>query len=162
MKKTWLLILCAIGLCACRPTPEQLVKRFILDKAIDPSSMRVIYHSEVLRPEVTKQDTFYHLVSMDSLCACSDSIRIETHTSPEHYYCYWTIEGNDSDAQPCRCNIELAVMSDGEVMFYDKYRASYYKATATETHAQNDTFTNVNWPNLYSSQMWALRQILLK
>lgn len=116
MRKCLFFIVCALCFCACKPTPEQLVKRFILDKAIDPSSVRVLYHSEVLRPERTKQDTLYHLISIDSICACSDSIRIETRHFPEHYYCYWTIEGNDSSAQPFRCNIELAVMPDGDVM----------------------------------------------
>lgn len=163
MRKYLFFIVCAICFCACKPTPEQLVKRFILDKAIDPSSVRVLYHSEVLRQERTKQDTLYHLISIDSICACSDSIRIETRHFPEHYYCYWTIEGNDSSAQPSRCNIELAVMTDGDVMFYDKYGKLYYGSTSSETRALLDTFTNINWPNLYSSPgVWAIRKALLK
>lgn len=157
MRKYLFFIVCALCFCACKPTPEQLVKRFILDKAIDPSSVRVIYHSEVLRQERTKQDTIYHLISIDSICACSDSIRIETRHFPEHYYCYWTIEGNDSSAQPSRCNIELAVM------FYDKYGKLYYGATSSETRELLDTITNINWPNLYSSPgVWAIRKALLK
>lgn len=163
MKKILLFIFSAVALTACKHTPEQLANRFIIDRAVDPSSMRVLYHSEVLRPERTKQDTFYHIAALLPDTAYSDSIRIETHYYPEHYYCYWTIEGNDSSAQPCRCNIELAVMTDGDVMFYDKYGKLYYGSTSSETRALLDTFTNINWPNLYSSPgVWAIRKALLK
>lgn len=162
MKKILLFIFSAVSFTACKPTPELLAKRFILDRAVDPSSMRVLYHSEVLRPERTKQDTFYHIAALLPDTAYSDSIRIETHYYPEHYYCYWTIEGNDSSAQPCRCNIELAVFPDGEVMYYEKYRDTYYGATASITHAQRDTLTGLRTPSFYKDAgVWALKQMLM-
>ena len=163
MKKTLLFALALLALTSCKQTPELLAKRFILDRAVDPSSMRVLYHSEVLRPERTKQDTFYHIASLLSDTVFSDSIRIETHQYPEHYYCYWTIEGNDSSAQPCRCNIELAVFPDGEVMYYEKYRSTYYGATAINTRAQRDTLTGIRTPGFYKdADVWALKQMLLE
>lgn len=163
MRRTFFYIIAAVALCACKPTPEQLAKRFIIDRAVDPSSMHILYHSEVLCPERTKQDTMFHLAALLHDTAIIDSIRIETRHFPEHYYCYWTIEGNDSSAQHFRCNIELAVMPDGDVMFYDKYGKLYYGATSSETRALLDTFTNINWPNLYSSPgVWAIRKALLK
>ena len=162
MKKILLFIFSAVAFIACKHTPEQLAKRFILDRAVDPSSMRVVYHSEVLRPERTKQDTFYHIAALLPDTAYSDSIRIETHYYPEHYYCYWTIEGNDSSAQPCRCNIELAVFPDGEVMYYEKYRDTYYGATASITHEQRDTLTGLRTPSFYKDEgVWALKQMLM-
>ena len=162
MKKILLFIFSAVAFTACKPTPEQLAKRFILDRAVDPSSMRVLYHSEVLRPERTKQDTFYHIAALLPDTAYSDSIRIETHYYPEHYYCYWTIEGNDSSAQPCRCNIELAVFHDGDVMYYEKYRDTYYSATASITHEQRDTLTGLRTPSFYKDAgVWALKQMLM-
>ena len=160
--KKYLYILSVLCLAACKPTPEQLANRFILDRAVDPSSMRVLYHSEVLRPERTKQDTMYHLATLLPDTAISDSIRIETRHFPEHYYCYWTIEGNDSASKPCRCNIELAVFPDGEVMYYEKYRSTYYGATAINTRAQRDTLTGIRTPGFYKDAgVWALKQMLL-
>ena len=162
MKKILLFIFSAVALTACKHTPEQLANRFIIDRAVDPSSMRVLYHSEVLRPERTKQDTFYHIAALLPDTAYSDSIRIETHYYPEHYYCYWTIEGNDSSAQPCRCNIELAVFHDGDVMYYEKYRDTYYSATASITHEQRDTLTGLRTPSFYKDAgVWALKQMLM-
>lgn len=162
MKKILLFIFSVVAFTACKPTPEQFAKRFILDRAVDPSSMRVLYHSEVLRPERTKQDTFYHIAALLPDTAYSDSIRIDTHYYPEHYYCYWTIEGNDSSAQPCRCNIELAVFPDGEVMYYEKYRDTYYGATASITHAQLDTLTGLRTPSFYKDAgVWDLKQMLM-
>lgn len=163
MRRHLLFILCALCICACKPTPEQRVKRFILDRAVDPSSMQILKHSEVLRPEQTKTNTFYHLVSIDSTRACSDSVRIETTILPEHYYCYWTIEGNDSTGNPCRCNVELAVMSDGKVMFFSKYCDTYYRPVSTETRAQRDTLTNIRYPGWYNEpDVWALEQMLIE
>ena len=162
MRRTLFYIIAAVALCACKPTPEQLAKLFILERAVDPSSMRILYHSEVLRPERTKQDTFYHIAALLPDTAYSDSIRIETHYYPEHYYCYWTIEGNDSSAQPCRCNIELAVFPDSEVMYYEKYRDTYYGATASITHEQRDTLTGLRTPSFYKDAgVWALKQMLM-
>ena len=163
MKKILLLLFSAVALTACKQTPEQLAKRFVLDRAVDPSSIRILYHSEVLRPERTKQDTMYHLATLLPDTAISDSIRIETRHFPEHYYCYWTIEGNDSASKPCRCNIELAVFPDGEVMYYEKYRDTYYGATASITHAQRDTLTGIRTPGFYKDAgVWALKQMLLE
>ena len=162
MKKILLLLFSAVALTACKQTPEQLAKRFVLDRAVDPSSIRILYHSEVLRPERTKQDTMYHLATLLPDTAISDSIRIETRHFPEHYYCYWTIEGNDSAFQPCRCNIELAIFPDGEVMYYEKYRSTYYGATAINTRAQRDTLTGIRTPGFYKDAgVWALKQMLL-
>ena len=162
MRKIYLFATIALSLAACRPTAEQLAKQFILDRAVDPSYMQILSHSEVLRPERTKLDTFYHITSIDSVRACSDSIRVETYIYPEHYYCYWTIEGNDSTGNQCRCNIELAVMPDGEVMFYGKYRNTYYGATSSDTRAQRDTLTGLRTPSFYNSAgVWALKQMLI-
>ena len=162
MRRTLFYIIAAVALCACKPTPEQLAKRFILERAVDPSSMRILYHSEVLRPERTKQDTMYYIAALLPDTAISDSIRIETRHFPEHYYCYWTIEGNDSASQPCRCNIELAVFPDGEVMYYEKYRSTYYGATAINTRAQRDTLTGIRTPGFYKdADVWALKQMLM-
>ena len=162
MRKILLFIFAAVALTSCKQTPEQLAKRFILNRAVDPSSMRILYHSEVLRPERTKQDTFYHIAALLPDTSYSDSIRIETHYYPEHYYCYWTIEGNDSSAQPCHCNIELAVFPDGEVMYYEKYRDTYYGATASITHEQRDTLTGLRTPSFYKDVgVWALKQMLM-
>lgn len=163
MRKIYLFAIVAVAFISCKPTPEQLAKQFILDRAVDPSSMHILYHSEVLRPERTKLDTFYHITSIDSVRACSDSIRVETYIYPEHYYCYWTIEGNDSTGNQCRCNIELAVMPDGEVMFYGKYRNTYYGATSSDTRAQRDTLTNIRYPGWYNDpDVWALEQMLIE
>jgi len=164
MRKILLLLFSAVALCACKPTtPEQLAKRFVLDRAVDPSSIRILYHSEVLRQERTKQDTMYHLAALLPDTAIIDSIRIETRHFPEHYYCYWTIEGNDSSAHPCHCNIELAVFPNGEVMYYETYRDTYYGATASITHEQRDTLTGIRTPGFYKdADVWALKQMLLE
>jgi len=162
MRKIYLFAIMAVAFISCKPTPEQLAKQFILDRAVDPSSMHILYHSEVLRPERTKQDTFYHVTAFSDGVAYSDSIRIETRHFPEHYYCYWTIEGNDSTAQPCRCNIELAVFPDGKVIYYEKYRDTYYGATASDTRAQADTLTGLRTPGFYKDAgVWALKQMLI-
>ena len=162
MRKIYLFALALLALTSCKPIPEQVAKQFILDRAVDPASMQILSHSEVLRPERTQMDTFYHISAFGDGLAYSDSIRIETHTYPEHYYCCLTIEGNDSTGNPCRCNVELAVMSDGEVMFYWKYRDTYYDATDVDTRAQRDTLTGLRTPSFYNEcGVWALKQMLI-
>ena len=163
MRKRILFIVCAMCICACKPTPEQRARQFILDRAVDPSSMHILSHSEVLHPKQTKTNTFYHLVNIDSTRAFSDSIRIETNVMPEHYYCYLTIEGNDSTGNTCRCNVELAVMPDGDVMFFSKYRDKFYEPVVIETQAQRDTLTNIRYPGWYNEpNVWALEQMLIE
>lgn len=162
MKKILLFIFSAVAFTACKPTPDQLAKRFIIDRAVDPSSMRVLYHSEVLRPERIKMDTFYHITMFCDGIVYSDSIRVETRHFPEHYYCYWTIDGNDSIGQLCHCNIELAVFPDGQVMFYNKFRDTYYDATESIIYAHCDTITDIHTPGFYKDAgVWALKQMLM-
>lgn len=160
--KKYLYILAVLCLNACKPAPDQIVRKFILNNAADPSSIRVLYHSEVLRPERTKQDTFYHVAAFGDDVAYTDSIRIETHHFPEHYYCYWTIEGNDTLGHPCHCNIELAAFPNGEVIFYSKYGDRYYGAISSYTYAQCDTIMDIRTPGFYKDAgVWALKQMLL-
>ena len=161
MKKTLFYIVALITLISCKPSAYNIGRQFVLDNAVDPSSMRILSHSEVLRSERTKLDTSYFIAAIDTNAIVTDSIRIDTRRYPEHYYCYWTIEGNDSIGKPCRCNIELAVLTDGSVIFYSKYRDLYYVPFSSCVRAQRDTLTDIRTPIFYKDAgVWAPRQLL--
>ena len=163
MKKTWLLILFAFCLFACKPSPYKIADDFVYDKAVHPSSIKILSRSAVLRPERTKLDTFYHIAAISPDTVFSDSIRIKTYTYPEHYYCCYKVSCIDDCEQPNQCLAELAVFPNGDVMFYNKYRDTYYGATASNTRAQRDTLTDIRTPSFYNSEgVWALKQMLIK
>jgi hypothetical protein len=147
---------------ACKPSPYKIADDFVREKAVHPSSIKIISRSAVLRQEHTKLDTFYYIAAIAHDTVFSDSIRIETHTYPEHYYCCYKVSCIDDCGQPNECLAELAIFPDGTAIFYNKYRDIYYGATESDTRAQRDTLTNIRTPSFYNkSGVWALKQMLL-
>ena len=175
MKKTLLFAFVAIAFMACKPSPRELAEKCLYENAVHPEYLKILSCNVTLRPERTKLDTFYHIAHVDGIknarpyewsnvtAIYSDSIRVEEHTFPEHYYCCATVECMD-DCGNVRQGIgEVAVFPDGSAMMYEEYGDKYYYNFVERKWAQCDTLTDVRSHidlNIYSDG-WGLKQMLL-
>lgn len=160
--KKYLYILSVLCLAACKPTPAKIAKQFLLDNAIHPSSIRILYHSEVLCPEKTKFDTSYYIAAISHDTIFTDSIRIDTRHFPEHYYCCYRVSCIDDCGQQNQCLAELDVFPDGTAMFHNKYRKLYCDPVDSIIRAQRDTLTDIRTPTFYKEPgIWAIKPLLV-
>ena len=160
--KKYMYILAVLCLTACKPTPAKIAKQFLLDSAIHPSSIRILYHSEVLCPEKTKFDTSYYIAAIGTDTIFTDSIRIDTRHFPEHYYCCYRVSCIDDCGQQNQCLAEIDVFPDGTTMFHNKYRKLYCDPVDSIIRAQRDTLTDIRTPAFYNeSGIWAIKPLLV-
>lgn len=162
MRKILLLLFAAVALRACKPTPAKIAKQFLLDNAIHPSSIRILYHSEVLCLEKIKYDTSYYIAEIVNDTIFTDSIRIDTRHFPEHYYCCYRVSCIDDCDQQNQCLAEIDVFPDGTAMFHNKYRKLYCAPVDSIIRAQRDTLTDIRTPAFYKEPgIWGIKPLLV-
>ena len=179
MKKYLLYILAVIILASCtkQPSfdPKAVAEQCMREHSYHPDQLKVLSCNAVLIPDTTIIGKYYHIAAVDGeplsdrswknvTKVYTDSIRIEKHHHPEHYYCCATVECMD-DCGNVRQGIgEVAVFPDGSAIMFRNFQDRYYKSISDTTYAQRDTLNNVKEHISYMREWngWLLEQMLLK
>lgn len=178
MKKCLLYILAVLAFVACtkQPSfdPKAVAEQCMREHAYRPDHLKVLSCNAVLRPDTTIVSTFYHIAAVDGepiddrswrnvTAVYTDSIRIESHHHPEHYYCCATIECMNDCGETVQGIGEVAVFMDGSAIMFRNYQDRYYKAASDTTYAQRDTLTDVRDQISYMREWngWLVQQMLL-
>lgn len=154
MKKT-LLFAVALALMSCNASNREIAERFLLDNATFPDALKVLSCNETFRPDSVTRDTLCHVVATDGRPGHRpmewwnvskvfiDSVKVQEHNYPAHYYCRLAVEGINDEGQRESGLVEVAVFPDGTAVFYDQYQERCMYSYIETAWMQHDTLTNV-------------------
>lgn len=156
--------------------PNTIAEQCMREHAYHPDELKVLSCNAVLRPERTKLDTFYHILSVDGTdgehmyswrdvkSVSYDSVRVETRHFPAHYYCCATIECVNDCGEKVQGIGEVAIFPDGSSIMFRNYQNRYYGSIADTTWAEIGTLTDVRdrIDLLKDNNGWGLRQMIMQ